>query len=241
MTPYIEYGRSALLYDSYIPRADYEVGARKLTAQIRAANPAARTLLDVGCGSGKYLEQLQHEFDCEGLDLASGFVEIAQKRCPHLRIHHANMIDFDLGRKFDVISCLFVAIAYTGSLEKMERAVATMTRHLNPGGVLLFEPWVYPENFWDDRLTSEYVDEADRKISRMFIARREGKLSVYDIHYLVGTAQGIEYFIEREELGLFSHEEYLGALTKAGLVAHYDKSAGLFDAHNIGMYWGIKK
>jgi SAM-dependent methyltransferase len=238
---YSTYGRSAPLYDSYIPMADYETGARRLTAQIRAANPAARTLLDVGCGSGKYLEHLQHEFDCEGLDLASDFVEIARKRCPRLSIHQANMRDFDLNRKFDAISCLFLAIAYAGSVENMERAVAAMARHLNPGGVLLFEPWVYPENFWENRLTSEYVDEADRKISRMFIARREGKLSVYDIHYLVGTADGIEYFIEREELGLFTHAEYLGALTKAGLTADYDRAAGLFDAHNIGMYRGIRK
>ncbi len=237
---YETYGRSAFIYDSYIPHADYAEGARRLATQIRRANPAARSLLDIGCGSGKYLENLRHGFDCEGLDLSEGFLDIARKRCPGLPIHKANMIDFELGHSFDAISCLFLAIAYTGSLANMQRAIAAMARHLNPGGVLLVEPWVYPGNFWEHRLTSEYVDEPDRKISRMFIARREGRLSVYDIHYLVGTPQGIEYFIEREELGLFTHEEYLAAFEMAGLSASYDARAGLFDAHNIGMYQGIK-
>lgn len=237
---YESYGRSTFIYDSYIPQADYVEGARRLAAQIRRANPAARALLDAGCGSGKYLENLRHEFDCEGLDLSDGFLEIARKRCPGLPIHKGSMIGFDLGRGFDAISCLFLAIAYTGSLENMRHAIAAMARHLNPGGVLLIEPWVYPENFWEHRLTSEYVDEPGRKISRMFIARREGRLSVYDIHYLVGTPGGIEYFIEREELGLFTHEEYLAAFEMAGLTVSYDAKAGLFDAHNIGMYQGIK-
>jgi len=235
------YSRSAYLYDSYIPRTDYAEGARRLTARVRDLNPEARSLLDVGCGSGKYLDHLRHSFACEGLDLSDGFVEIARQRCPDVPIHKANMIDFDLDRRFDVISCLFVAIAYTGSLENMERAIANMARHLNPGGVLMIEPWVYPENFWDRRLTVENIEDGDMRLSRMFVARREGALSVYDIHYLVGTPDGVEHFVEREELGLFTHAQYLDAFRKAGLAVFHDPQGGLFDAHNIGLYWGIRR
>jgi len=237
---YGTYERSTFIYDSYIPQADYAEGARRLAALIRTRNPGATSLLDVGCGSGKYLEHLQKWFRCEGLDLSDGFLEIARQRCPALPIHKGDMRDFELGRHFDAISCLFLAIAYVRDIAGLEKAVASMARHLRPGGVLFAEPWVYPENFWENRLTSEYVDEDDRKIARMFIARREGNLSVYDIHYMVGTPDGIEHFIEREELGLFTHEQYLGAFEKAGLEAGYDRTAGLFDAHNIGMYWGRK-
>lgn len=237
---YDSYGRSTFIYDSYIPNADYVAGALRLAAMIRAGNPGAQSLLDVGCGSGKYLENLRNEFHCEGLDLADGFLEIARQRCPGLAIHQGDMTGFDLGRRFDAISCLFLAIAYVRTPENLDRAVASMARHLNPGGLLFVEPWVYPENFWVGKLTSEYVDEPGRKISRMFITRVEDRVSVYDIHYLVGTPEGIEYFIEREELGLFTHEEYLTAFRKAGMEVSYDGQAGLFDAHNIGMYRGRK-
>jgi hypothetical protein len=56
----------------------------------------------------------------------------------------------------------------------------------------------------------------------------------------VGTPNGIEYFIEREELGLFTHDQYIAAFQKAGLRVAYDRQAGLFRSHNIGMYWGVK-
>lgn len=235
---YGAYERSTFIYDDYIQRADYEEGARRLTSLIRKQRAEARTLLDVGCGSGKYLNHLQHNFSCQGLEISEGFLEIARKRCPALPIHKGNMIDFDLGRQFDAICCLFLAIAYVRTVENMERAIASMARHLNPGGVLFIEPWVYPEKFWVGKVTSESVRTGDRDISRMFVTKREGNVSVYDIHYLVGTPQGIDYFVEREELGLFTDAEYKAAFSKAGLSVSYDRDAGLFDAHNIGMYWG---
>jgi SAM-dependent methyltransferase len=126
-------------------------------------NLGARTLLDVGCGSGKYLENLRHTFRYEGLDLSDGFLQIARERCPNVPIHKGNMIDFDFGRTFDAIPCLFLAVAYVRILEYLEKAVASMSRHLDPRGVLFIEPWVYPENFWVGKLTSEYVEERERK------------------------------------------------------------------------------
>ena len=152
------------------------------------------------------------------------------------------MADFDLGKRFDVVTCLFVAIAYVKTLGRLKQAVRCMARHLEPGGVLIFEPWVFPENYWLNRLNAEYIERDDLKISRMFITRREGSVSVYDIHYLVGRPDGIEYFVEREELGLFTHEEYLSALEEANLEPAYDPHGGLFgEAHNIGIYTGIRR
>ena len=49
---YSNYGRSAFIYDSYIPQADYAEGARRLVALVLKHNPAAHSLLDAGCGSG---------------------------------------------------------------------------------------------------------------------------------------------------------------------------------------------
>ena len=235
---YERYGRSTFVYDSYIQEADYGLGSQRLEAQILRDNPDAKSLLDVACGSGKYLSHLQHSFQCAGLDLASGFVEIARERCPQVPIHQGDMTDFSLSRTFDAVSCLFVAIAYVRTVERLDLAIANMAKHLNPGGFLYVEPWVYPENFWIGKFTSEYIEEPDRSISRMFVTRVEDGMSVYDIHYMVGSKDGIEYFVEREELGLFTHEQYLAAFDKAGLTVQYKMDGGLFDQHNIGMYWG---
>lgn len=239
---YLNYERSAYIYDDYVPRADYALAANNLMARISKLRPEANTLLDIGCGSGRHLEHLQHHFAVEGLDLSEGLLKLARERCPDITFHHQNMINFTLDHHFEVITCLFAAIGYVKTVENLESAIAAMAGHLKPGGVLFVEPWLYPERYWLDRLNADIVDRPDLKISRMFITRIQGNVSVYDIHYLVGTPDGIEYFIEREELGLFTHEEYVGAFEKAGLQVTYDEKGGLFDTeHNIGLYTGLKR
>jgi hypothetical protein len=70
----------------------------------------------------------------------------------------------------------------------------------------------------------------------MSISETEDRLSFLVFHYMVGTPQGIEYFTERHELGLFTHEEYLEAFRKAGLEIIHDPE-GL---DGRGLYIGLK-
>ncbi len=238
---YRNYERSAFLYDNYIPNADYKKATENLHNLIKELRPEAKTLLDVGCGTGRHLENLQEYYQVQGLELQQGFIDVARTRCPGITFNQGNMIDFDLGVKFDVVTCLFAAISYVKTLENLKKAVACMAGHLQPGGLLIVEPWLFPDQYWLDKLSAEFIDQDDLKITRMFITKREGRVSVYDIHYLVGTPSGIEYFVEREELGLFTNEEYLSTFELAGLEASYDKDGGLFgDEHNIGIYIGAK-
>ena len=103
--------------------------------------PQARSLLDVACGTGKHLEHLGDEFDCEGLDLNPEFVKLAQQRTG-VRVHSASMDAFDIEERFDAVVCLFSSIGYTSDLPG---AIGSMARHLNPDGVLIIEPWLRPD------------------------------------------------------------------------------------------------
>ncbi|MBO0888311.1 hypothetical protein J2P12_04340 [Candidatus Bathyarchaeota archaeon] len=57
-----------------------------------------------------------------------------------------------------------------------------------------------------------------------------------DLHHLVATPGGVEYFVERLEMGLFSDREYRGAFKRAGLQVSHD-SKGLMGR---GLYVGLK-
>ena len=111
--------RSARVYDALTAQKDYRRATRALVKAVRGVAPGARTVLDVGCGTGRHLQYLRDQFDVEGLDLSRQMLAIARKRCPDVRFHQGSLIDFKLSRRFDVVTCLFGQFDATrdGSIE----------------------------------------------------------------------------------------------------------------------------
>ncbi|MCB9302098.1 MAG: class I SAM-dependent methyltransferase [Lewinellaceae bacterium] len=226
------YTKTAKFYDALYHFKDYAAEAEKLQAFIEQLNPNAKTLLDVACGTGKHLEYLQNIFQVEGLELSADLLNVARERCPEVSFHLGNMMDFNLGRHFDVITCLFSSISYVKTIENVEQAIRCMAQHLKPEGILVIEPWISPEKYWRNKIVANFVEEPELKIAWMYKHETEGSVSVSNIHYLVGTPQGVEHFTERHEMGLFKQEQYVQAFEKAGLAVDYDPE-GLFGR---GMY-----
>src|SRR4051812_11916048 len=110
------------LYDLEYSFKDYAAEVARIERTVRERNARARTLLDVACGTGKHLEHLRTRFECEGADLDEGLLDVARKRVPGVPLHHLDMRDFDLGRQFDVITCLFSSIGFVGGPDGLEAA-----------------------------------------------------------------------------------------------------------------------
>jgi SAM-dependent methyltransferase len=217
------FSRSARLYDAiYGSIRDYPREAAELDRLIQERRPGARTLLDVACGTGAHLEHLAGRYDVAGLDLDTEMLAVARERLPQASFHQGDMADFDLGRSFDAVVCMFSSIGYVRTEERLRSALAAMARHLQPGGVLVVEPWLSPDVWQDRHVGGVFVDEPDLKIARMNAARRDGNVSVVDFHYLVATPAGVEHFTELHELGLFTVEQHLAAFRAAGLEAEHD-------------------
>jgi hypothetical protein len=66
----------------------------------------------------------------------------------------------------------------------------------------------------------------------MYITKRRGAVSVFDSHYVVATVTGVEHFRERQELGLFTDEQYRAAFQDVGLAVIATKP----DLFGYGLY-----
>jgi SAM-dependent methyltransferase len=193
-------------------------------------------LLDVACGTGMHLHYLIECYEVEGLDINPRMLAVAQDRLPGVRLHQGDMRSFHLGRRFDVVICLFSSIGYARTWEGLLKAIQGFEAHLEPGGLLLMEPWFSPETFEPGLVHGAFVDQLELKLARINVSEVEDGVSILDMHHLVGTPRGVVHFVERHEMGLFTHEQYLDALKRAGLAASYD-AEGLTGR---GLYLGLR-
>ncbi|MBI5961183.1 MAG: class I SAM-dependent methyltransferase [Chloroflexi bacterium] len=222
------YTRSAAWYDVLYGMKDYARESQGVHAMItQHKRSTGNTLLDVACGTGRHLEFLREWYAIKGLDLEAGLLESARERCPGVEFVVGDMTQFDLGEQFDVVTCLFSAIGYVRTVDRLGLAIQHMANHVKPGGVLIVEPWFECATWNVGRIHANFIDQPDLKIARMNISEirgsaAEGWYSRNDMHFLVATPQGVEHFVERHDLGLFEVEQYLAAFTASGLEPIHD-------------------
>lgn len=234
------YGKSAGIHDRLYAgssgRGDGRAIADHIRREIRSANPDATTLLDVACGTGRYLPYLQETFSVVGIDLNADLLAAARQKTPEAEFHEADMTNFELGRRFDVITCMWGSIGYVKTLDRFRGTLACFANHLAPGGVIIIEPWYTPDTYWKGHVAAEFLDEPDLKVAWMYRQDRQGALSVRTVHYLVATNEGVDYFTEQHDLALFTHEEYSEAMTEIGLTVTYES-----DWLGPGLYVGVAR
>jgi SAM-dependent methyltransferase len=219
------YTGSATWYDRFHANKDYAGEAQRVTSVIRAHHPGAQTLLDAACGTGRHLEHLRGEFACAGFDLDPGLLAMARDRLPGLELAQADLTEFELHRRFDAVICLFSSIGYVQTLARLEAAVRSLARHLNPDGVLVIEPWILPEAWdeWVAQTNNLYVgQDGDRTLVRLRDTRRAGNMTELIMHYAVAENGEIATADERHQVRMFTVDEILGAMGRAGLSAHWD-------------------
>lgn len=131
------------------------------------------------------------------------------------------MVGLDLGRRFDAVICMFSSIGYAHTPGLMQEAIRSMASHLAPGGVLVVEPWLWPELIEEPLVRMQTAEEAGTVVARSSRMRVEGAVSHMEFSYLVTTPEGSETFTEQHTMGLFTPDAYVAACEAAGLRAEF--------------------
>src|SRR4051812_27400295 len=127
-----------LLYDEiYTRMKNYGEEAAKIDTRIRAAHPEAKTILDVACGTAEHARHLKSRYRLDGIDLSEDFLGIARKKNPECGYFQADMTNFTLSAKYDVVMSLFSSIGYVLTEERLVQALTQFAKHLNPGGIVV--------------------------------------------------------------------------------------------------------
>ena len=219
------FAASADVYDLiYSAFKNYPAETADVAALIRKTNPAARTILDVACGTGEHARLLTetHGFTVDGLDLEPGFVRIAQSKLPKATVYEGDMTSFSLPERYDIVLCLFSSIGYVRTLDNVQRTLERFAAHLAPGGIIIVEPWFAPGVLQAGRIAMTTAESSGVAVCRMSRMEVDGRISRLYFEYLIGQHGGIERASETHELGLFTTEEMIGCFERAGLAVEHD-------------------
>ena len=226
----------ALYYDLIYYWLDYEGGAGKVKSLVKEYKKSSgNELLEVACGTGKYIEYLKDEFYCTGVDISKYMLMIARFRYPDITFKQVDMVDLNLKKKFDVIICLFSSIGYVRTYTNLKRTINNFAQHLKKGGVIIIEPWFTKSTFKAGSPHMLTYNHQDIKIARLVVSKQKKNLSLIDMHYLVAERdKDVKYIVEKHKLGLFDIDTTIKILKENGLRSEYfkdgitEKQKGLF-------------
>lgn len=216
------YHSLARFYDRIYAGREYRAEANELLEIARrTTSRRPRTLLDVACGTGAHLSHVRNRVAVAGVDSSPSMLAVARRRLGRaVPLRLGDMRSFDLRRRFDVVTCMFSAIAYLPTSRDRVRAFRNFYRHLVPGGVALVEGWILPHR-WKGRLVSLMTYAGpEAKVARMSASSRHGNWSHIDMEYLIGEpGKPIVHVRESHDNPLVTAAAMLRDLRRAGFHA----------------------
>ena len=197
------YHELARHYDDLYSWKDYRHEAQRLEEIARRFSASGTaSWLDVACGTGRHLEYLRRGRSVAGVDASSEMLRVARHRLPGVRLLRGDMRSFRLGRRFDVVSCLFSAIGHLPTETDVRTAFANFARHLKVGGVAIVEPWIEPSDYRTGSIDLRAYQTPEVAFVRCSSSSHRRNHSVTHYHYLVGKrGRGFRYF-EEKDVGL---------------------------------------
>lgn len=115
---------------------------QRLLELVRERGFGEGSLLDAGCGTGTLALALARTgIEVAGVDLSPSLLDVAREKDADGAVawHHGDITRLDLGRTFDVVTCVADTLNHLPTLDDWRRAFEGFARHLEPGGMLFFD------------------------------------------------------------------------------------------------------
>jgi len=223
------FGAYSRYYDLLYKTKDYVKEVEYISRILARHAPQARTLLDLGCGTGIHACAFARAgYRVMGVDGSETMLDQARARakreikrdcCGAVEFVRGDIRDFDLSQHFDVVVALFHVVSYLPTNDDLHAAFSRIREHLTGKGLLIFDHWYGPAVLTDlpRQRVKSYEDEA-LKIVRIASPNLHLNENLVDVNYeflLIDKASSCcEQFMENHRMRYLFRPELQDILTQ---------------------------
>lgn len=132
------YEKFAEVFDSFVRGEFHREYYNFIIRVLKKLKFKPRNILDLACGTGKLAKIfLDAGYEIEGLDFSQSMLNIARKK--GLNVYQGNMINFELGKMYDLIICAFDSLNYILKQSDLLKCFKSVNRHLNQNSLFIFD------------------------------------------------------------------------------------------------------
>lgn len=194
-------------YDLLYSDKDYKSEIEYIDNLIKSNSKNAKTLLDMGCGTGKHAELFcEKGYKVYGIDLSEEMLKIANQRREgkedKLEFSHSNIQELNLNKKFDVVVSLFHVVSYQNSNSELIKAFEVAKNHLNNDGIFIFDFWYGPAVLTDlPKTRIKRLENEEIKVTRIAEPVLYNKKNIVNVNYNVFIEDKVSNkIIEKQEI-----------------------------------------
>lgn len=117
---------------------------------INTYNSSVNSVLDIACGTGILATELKNmNFEVSGIDISEDMINVAKETTIEIDFKVADMKNFNLNKKFDIITCAFDSINYITNNVDMKKTMKNIFNHLVDNGLFIFD--INTPSLYEDR------------------------------------------------------------------------------------------
>jgi ubiquinone/menaquinone biosynthesis C-methylase UbiE len=229
------YSVLADIYDIVMADVDYETWADYIDEIILMHQPAARSILELACGTGTIALSLE-ELDCYEISATDGspdMIRIARQKAAkansEINFRTMNFLNLSFERSFDVVYMVFDSLNYLHTKVDIIQLHKEVKNILKPGGIFVYD-FTTPRN---SRKAIRFLNNESKTIDSQYRYHRESSFNAkervhtnrFHIEKLDETSGDIiEKFEEQHQQKIYTLNDIQSILKKTDfkIVQAYD-------------------
>lgn len=130
------------VYDEMMIHVNYKRWAKYVYTILKKEHFKNGTLLDIGCGTGEFIKQMQkYNYDLNGCDSSNEMIDIARKKLPHIDFHYSALpLLFEIpDNEYNIMLCLFDTMNYLQDESVLTNSLQNICQKIKSPGIFIFD------------------------------------------------------------------------------------------------------